>query len=292
MKEHSSDPLPYTQIDRAVKAKAAVLAGALGLSNQHALGSMAEFWELNGDPREIEKLIAEGKDAVIISEDLARLRFRIAAGKEAPTDLLIELGFLEPVPTGLRVRGMSRYFEPIRRRLQAREAASIGGKASAAARKALTGTAQPQKIAQNAVQESVERDSSDAEATPEANVEAASKRTPKRRGSVTEVADSGQRSSSLKTAPERDSDLLKADFKELTGHEYLWAGAKDGVALADLKKTATIDEIRARWRKGLAEPVEDWASCRTVAQLRAKFNDLVPQAPKPKQVDPLDQRVM
>jgi len=92
--------------------------------------------------------------------------------------------------------------------------------------------------------------------------------------------------------PDRDSDLLKADFKEVTGHEYVWAGAKDGVALAELKKSATIEEIRARWRKGLAEPIEEWASCRTVAQLRSKFNDLVPTAkPKPPQ-DPLDQRVM
>ena len=76
--------------------------------------------------------------------------------------------------------------------------------------------------------------------------------------------------------PPRDSDLLVYDFKLVTGSDYRWNGAKDGVALADLLKTSTLDEVRARWRRGLEAPANAWASCRTVAQLRQKWNDLLP----------------
>lgn len=79
-----------------------------------------------------------------------------------------------------------------------------------------------------------------------------------------------------KPKPPRDSELLQYDFKLVTGSEYRWNGAKDGVALADLLKTSTLDEVRTRWRRGLEAPANAWASCRTVAQLRQKWNDLVP----------------
>ena len=51
-RQSSSDPLPFVQVDRAVKPKAALLAGIMEVSNQHALGSLVEWWELCGDPRE------------------------------------------------------------------------------------------------------------------------------------------------------------------------------------------------------------------------------------------------
>jgi hypothetical protein len=164
-----------------------MLASALGVSSQHAVGSLLSFWDLNGDPRDIEKLIETGKDAVIISRSQVEMRFKIASGADAKAELLTELGFLEPIDADqYRIRGMSRYFEPIQKRRQARAAASIGGKASAEARKAKTGTAQPQKVVRDAVQESLERSvkrlgsatRSGLEATLEATVEAETEAPP------------------------------------------------------------------------------------------------------------------
>jgi len=133
LSDSSSDPLPFTQLDRTVKAKAAILAGAMGVSSQHAVGSLLVFWDLNGDPRELEKIVEQGKDAVVLTAAQVALRFQIASGKETSPDLLAEIGFLEPLDGGLfRVRGMSRYFKPITRRIQARAAASLGGKVTAA----------------------------------------------------------------------------------------------------------------------------------------------------------------
>lgn len=88
---------------------------------------------------------------------------------------------------------------------------------------------------------------------------------------------------SVPAAPARDSDLLCEDFKATTGSAYLWQGAKDGVALAELLKAATLEEVRTRWRRGLKANPDDWASCRTVAQLRQKWNDLAggKDAPRP-----------
>ena len=80
----------------------------------------------------------------------------------------------------------------------------------------------------------------------------------------------------------RESDALVADFRDVTGSEYLWQGAKDGTALAELRKSFGLDEVRARWRRGLAAPADEWASCRTVAQLRAKWNDLADAKPAPR----------
>lgn len=142
----SSDPLPYTQVDRAVKPVAyGPLASMLGTTPQHALGSLIEFWDLNGDPREIEALILAGKHEVVLTAERAKLRFRIASSKDVEPDQLEELGLLEKVADGYRVRGMSRYFAPVESRLKARDAARIGGLASARARKAKNGSAQPQK---------------------------------------------------------------------------------------------------------------------------------------------------
>lgn len=67
-----------------------------------------------------------------------------------------------------------------------------------------------------------------------------------------------------------------ADFQAVIGAPYHWHGAKDGVALATLLKANTLEEVRERWRKGLR--ATGWASCRTVAQLASKWNDLAGNA--------------
>ena len=75
--------------------------------------------------------------------------------------------------------------------------------------------------------------------------------------------------------------MLVSDFKAVMGSDYRWQGAKDGVALASLLKTAGIDEVRTRWKRGLAADANAWASCRTVAQLASKWNDLANAKPPP-----------
>ncbi len=141
----NSDPLPYTQVDRAVKPKAALLAGAVGISPQHAMGSLVEFWDLCGDPRELERLVADGKHEVMLTVPEVVNRFKLASGVMIDPSLLVSLGLLEHRGDVFRVRGMSRYFAPIESRVALREKARAGGLASAAARKAKNGTAQPEK---------------------------------------------------------------------------------------------------------------------------------------------------
>jgi len=147
--QSSSDPLPYTQVDRSAKPKATLVAGSIGCSPQHALGSLIEYWDLNGDPRELERILLKTppgeKPAVVITAEQASARFRIASGgKELPADAQVCLGILEQREDGhYRVRGMSRYFEPVAKRIASRQAAAAGGKASAEKRRELYGTAQP-----------------------------------------------------------------------------------------------------------------------------------------------------
>lgn len=131
-RQASSDPLPYSQVDRSVKPKAALLAGKMKVSNQHALGSLVEFWDLCGEPRVLERVVLEtpaGVDpALVLSRDDVELRFEVASGQHVEVGVLVVVGLLEPVKEGFRVRGMSRYFDPVQARLRARGAASAGGK--------------------------------------------------------------------------------------------------------------------------------------------------------------------
>jgi hypothetical protein len=290
-KQSSSDPLPYVQVDRAVKPRAAMLADTLGVTRQHAMGSLVEWWDLCGDPRELERIVEETppdmEPAVILTSQDAALRFRLASTKDVEPVVLARIGLLEEQPDGrFRVRGMSRYFAPIKRRIQSRRAASEGGKVSAKTRKESTGSAQP--VGGKGFEGGSVPASVPAQAASEATSEAEPKRngsdnrsgteaTPKRNRTL---AVSGQRSASSKEtlapAPptQRESDLLCEDFRAVMGSAYLWQGAKDGVALAELRRIYPLEEIRSRWRRGLASPADAWASCRTVAQLKSKFNDL------------------
>lgn len=158
-KEQSdSDLLPYREVDRALKSKLPLLAGAMSaaqspdqpaVTTQHALGSLLEFWDLCADPRELERVAAaalaaqQTPELVLPREEVVR-KFRLASGKNVEPIDLVTLRFLEPRPQdAFRVRGMSRDFKPIMKRLRNRELAALGGKASAAKRLADKGTAQP-----------------------------------------------------------------------------------------------------------------------------------------------------
>ncbi len=146
-RQDNSDPLPYVQVDRSVKPRAALLAGALGVTTQHALGSLVEWWDLCGDPRELEAIAAATPDGSEPERLLPRgdveLRFRLASGRDVAVETLEALGLVERKGEVFRVRGMSRYFAPVQARVKARAAASAGGRASAEARRRQTGTAQP-----------------------------------------------------------------------------------------------------------------------------------------------------
>lgn len=193
----SSDPLPYTQVDRAVKPKATLLAGAISVSPQHALGSLVEFWDLCGDPREIERLIASGKNEIWLTRDEVSARFEVASGKSLEPERLCLIGILEKRDNLFRVRGMSRYFAPIRGRLSAREKGRAGGLASAKARAEKYGTSQPMapepplESAQAPAQAPAQAGPKPARSSAEAGLEAETEAAPK----PPEAADIGHRTS-------------------------------------------------------------------------------------------------
>lgn len=142
---HDSDLLPFSTIHRAAKAKAPMLGQLMGTNAQHAIGCLVSFWDLCGDPRDIEKLVMAGvREVWLTSEELVR-RWRLVSGAIIDPEALVVLGFAEQSPGDdrYRVRGMSRYFEPVEKRLAFREEQSRKGKASAAKRLAATGSAQP-----------------------------------------------------------------------------------------------------------------------------------------------------
>lgn len=209
MRQHS-DPLPYVQVDRAVRPKAALLADAIGVSRQHAIGSLIEWWELCGDPRDIERVLLDSSDPrVVISAETASTRFRLASGKDVEPRILVECGLLEPVSNGFRVRGMSRYFKPITERLAKRRAASAGGKASVEARKAKYGTSMPFVGSfGGSSNTSSTRDEADANqprstvrTTVRSRHEADTKQTRSSDEPATNTADSVQRTASSKEGP-------------------------------------------------------------------------------------------
>lgn len=184
---------------------------------------------------------------------------------------LMAFGFLAESANGFRVRGAERY-------LRVSEARSKGGRAASGNLK--RGTLQP-KPSRDA-----SPGSSPAPAGNQPGVSPGS--APALTPSTEHRAPNTKRLAPVEPTQPRDSDLLCADFRDATGTPYAWQGAKDGVALAALLKVATIDEVRQRWREGLRHPPDKWRSARTVAQLRAKWNDLAPTAEGPRTVREAD----
>lgn len=313
VKQANSDPMPYVQVDRAVKPKASLLAQHLGVTTQHAVGALVEWWELSGDPRELERIVAatpEGDEpAVVLDAATVTRRFTLAAGRSCSTDVLVDLGLLAPVGDRFRVRGMSRYFEPIVKRIGSRDAAAKGGRRSAEVRRATLGTAQPRPTRSGGASVPVR---SAAEAPP--------KRTSKRRRSDPEAESnpSGQRAAvsgqhlekqataasqpprppeesrpvlALELVPDEDAaagrraealEAFRAAFRAVTQREYVSEGAKDNVALQQLlaMPDATPEEVAVRARRGLVKRVRnEFPGVSSLAQLRARWNDLATPLP-------------
>lgn len=312
----TSDSLPFTQADRAMKAKAAQLASAIGVSYQHALGSLLEFWDGCGDPRELERLLSLGQEAVVLEADEVVLRFKLASGKEVEPRLMAAAGFLESVGgESFRVRGMSRFFEPIKRRLQARDAASKGGKATAAKLTRVDGkftaeTAEPLAGLPlgEPLKRATKRQPSDAPSEQPSGNQPTHQAANQVRGQSTEYISKEDLSPSTsspfeaippprkKPKPPRPADEPETDatwqplvnalteaFTEARNAKPAWSG-RDFVALKRLRKLGSDDEIRARWARGL---VGTYArEVHTVAQLEAKWNALATDEPRGKTLPP------
>lgn len=275
-KSESSDPLPYTQVDRAVKPKAMLLAQALNVTVQHALGSLIEFWELNGEPRALERLLGAGTREVVLSAEEVVQRFRLASGKDVDPWLLANLGLLEPREDGrFRVRGMSRFFRPIEARIRARQVAAAGGKASVEARKSKFGSADPRSQLGSPVgSQSVHTPGTEREPTPEPTREPDVNRLVKQTRTGREAADSGQRTPLLTTplagAPSGSPPLmerLSSAYQRERGASYPLDLQADGAAMRRLLTLSNGDEaeIERRWPRALRRA--DYPRCNTLAEL-------------------------
>jgi len=221
--------------------KAAMVARLVGVTPQHALGGLIEWWSLCGDPRDIERLLISGKREVVLPREDIERRFSLAMDKRATAEDLCLVGLLERRDAETyRVRGMSRFFGPVERRLQARAAAVAGGVASAKKRKESTGSAQPRfdtgsGVASASVEPLPKRPRSDRRSAPEATAEATVE-------AESNTADSGQRTA--------DSLIEK--------HTCELALVEPGVAI-----------LRQRWNELTSPPIPRWTTGRDQDATRA-----------------------
>lgn len=212
-KEQSDgDLLPYREVDRTLKPKLPLLAGVMGVTPQHALGSLIEFWDMCADPRELESIASlaitmNQTPEVVLAKDDLELKFEIASGKKVEAIKLVALRLLEPRPNDtFRVRGMSRDFKPIVKRLVNKKNAAEGGRKSAETRAAAHGTAQPK--GGKGSKDASAAGSEVAQALTEAPTEAIPKRAGSDDGSAAEAErnPSGQRSAVSDTSSSYDDD--------------------------------------------------------------------------------------
>lgn len=284
--EADSDPLPFTQVHRSVKNKAAMLSGITGVSFQHALGSLVCFWDLNGDAREIEALILAGENEVKLTREQVAQRILLASGMQIDPNHFATVGLLEPRGELFRVRGMSRFFLPVRSRLKRMEAARIAGLASAKTRVEKHGTAQPKsgnrrtksKNRSADVRETFGERSAAVERTSNAHPNVLEPRVESRDVRV-EMFELKETESPVASRQRSLTDRLEAVFSELrSGKKYAFDAA-DGVALAALMKLAGDEEIIERWRIGLTGTFDQKVS--TLKQLKAKWNNLTATTAEP-----------
>jgi len=197
-------------------------------------------------------------------------------GAEATT-ALISFGFLEPQKDNFRVRGADRY-------LRITEARRRGGLMS---KKNIISDVYSKKQAQKRTKTSsnpapagapaeLKLGSSSAQARlqPELKLGSSPALTPSTEHRAPNIK---RLVEDQKNDEPKISDLLCEDFVSIIGSKYFWQGAKDSVALEKLKKHSGIEEIRSRWKLGLTQDSKSWKSCRTVAQLALKWNELAPE---------------
>jgi hypothetical protein len=287
-RQNNSDPLPFVQIDRAVEPAAALLAGHLKVTHQHAIGSLYAFWKLCADPRELEAVIESTpvgtEPAVCLDAEDVALRFDLASGTRVEPVVLERLGLLEPDGARYRVRGMSRYLDAVADRLQARKAASAGGKASAESRKRSSGTAQPRSGGRSASGSVAVR--SAPEATPEATPKRArsghrsdAEASPNPRGQRSEVrVQILEKLAGKPRAAVEEADLSEApDWKALVARIVEMAPGyaftpRDARALKACLALAKGDALDVAWRWGVAWRHEGFPRVRAIHELERTWN--------------------
>ncbi len=220
-------------------------------------------------------------------------------------DALEAFGFLEKDGTAYRVKGASRY-------LRIATGRSEGGKKSA-------GNLIPGARQKKAAAENIERGSretlSAASRLPLGSVSAPSRLalglspttddrrpTTEYKSTVPAFADTAaeapllsvqekptRRAPKEKPTDDRHAPLVKAlcdAYERITGIRYKWQGGKDAAALSGLLAHEGPERIREVWEFGVAADPGEWASCRTVAALASKWNDLAAKMPPPSYVPP------
>lgn len=241
----------HLQVDlKVIEVHAPTVARACEVSVLHVIGGLNLLWHRCWSLK-TDTVTKVGLAGIFGPQGLERL-----------TEALVDAGLLAPQGDAWRVRGADKY-------LRLAEARSKGGHASKG--NLLPGGNKPP---------SVSREPAEVQPSEQPRLELGSRSalTPNTDTPITDTPNTEkQQAPPKKPAPPRESDALVADFQAIVGAKYLWQGAKDGVALAALRKNHSLEEVRARWRKGLA--ASGWASCRTVAQLAAKWNDLAGTAP-------------
>lgn len=259
--------MPSLEVDlRFLEVDAPAAARACGVSEDRICGGALRLWKT---------CWATKRDTV------SRMEIMGAFGPDRIEDLIaaLEMALLEKLETDRwRVRGAARYLRVIAGRSAGGHAAKSNLIPGARQKKSSGLLSASPEILSASLGSSPEA----AEKQPRDSPEPLSAPLSAVLGSTPLTAHRSPKKPSATSSPLRESDLLRQDFLEVMGVDYAWQGAKDGVALAELKKTATIEEIRDRWKTGLKADPKTWSSCRTVAQLRSKWNDLADAKPAAK----------
>lgn len=294
-----SDPLPYLRVDRTATPLSSALATWMSVTQQHALGSLTNFWNHCAEPRALERLVAEGKKDLVLDGERFLLLFEIASGKKVPMEVLLALGIaaVTEVPGHYRVRGMSRNIEPIAKRVKHRETSVLAGKRSVEVRRQATGSAQPVRRPF----EPPPNDPSNERSEPPNDTSNGTSNDPR-----TAAEPRGQRSEASKNlageqppaaskpgaehfkrlakdkaptdprhAPLR-LRLLHA-FLEIRKAPYAFEGV-DGKKISELLPLGTDDEIVRRWREALTG---EFPTVSTLAEFKKAWNHYAGDGPKP-----------
>lgn len=184
---------------------------------------------------------------------------------------LTAFGFLEPQGEVLRVRGAERY-------LRIAEARSKGGKAASGNLK--RGHRRPSR------QPAASRGAAGASAgnQPEVQPGVSSGSAPALTPTTDDRLPTTESTAGVGRKPptppaSRETDGVLDDFASAGFGKYQWQGAKDGTAWALLRAHSTVEEIRSRWRRGLANAKADrFPRVATVAELHQHWNRLAVDA--------------
>lgn len=261
--------LPWLQIDADGMTRGRLLGRLLGMNEHHGVGLALALWQW------ALEMSPEGDFSGDVPGDPEMLAAALSWPIGDATRLIAclqRVGLITVIPM-LRVRGLNRYrraWEKNQRRaptLDCSFSKSLSDGSTATTNgKPLDAPRNNAKLLTSGDRVPVTGDMSAGTGAEPAGTgaEPARKTETETYKKETRVAD--------KPRHPRESDCIGEDFKAIIGAEYLWQKAKDGVAWAALRKHSSVEEIRDRWRRGLA--AHGWLKVASVAQLASKWNDL------------------